>query len=328
MLTTDTDAHSFYIGQDSRSVKRLYGCRGGALEQTDTKIRWGVEQRLEFIEFRLFWDGELNRSDITRRFGVSVPQASADLALYREQAPHNIRYDGSLKRYLAARDFKPIFSRPNADRYLVQLKAMADGVIDMQDTWIGYCPAAEAMPVPARRVDPAILKGLVGAIRTGDAIDILHRSMNERRPEKMWRAITPHAFAHDGLRWHVRAFCHIDRIFKDFVLSRCIAVGGLKPPEAKPQDDVDWNAYLEVVLEPNPALTERQRRTIAFDYDMPKGRAVVKVRRALLYYFNKRLRLDESRSRDDPAYAPIVVANQEEFMEAIPAIRSDTDLLT
>lgn len=298
------------------------------MERTDTKMRWGVEQRLEFIEFRLFWDGELNRSDIRRRFGVSVPQASADLALYREQAPHNIRYDGSLKRYLATDDFKPVFFKPNPDRYLVQLKALADSVIDVQETWIGYCPAAESMPVPVRRVDPAILKGLIAAIRIGCAIDIHHRSMNPRRPEKMWRTITPHAFAHDGLRWHVRAFCHIDRIFKDFVLSRCIAVGSLKAAEAKAQDDKDWNTYLDVVLEPNPLLTERQRRTIALDYDMPKGRAVVKVRRALLYYFNKRLRLDESKSRDDPAYAPIVVANDEEFMKAMPPVRSDTDLLT
>lgn len=298
------------------------------MEQTDTKMRWGVEQRLEFIEFRLFWDGELNRSDITRRFGLSVPQASADLALYREQAPHNIRYDGSLKRYLAADDFKPVFFKPNPDRYLVQLKALADGVIDMRDTWIGYCPAPESMPVPVRRIDPAILKGLIGAIRTEQAIDIHHRSMNPRRPEKMWRTITPHAFAHDGLRWHVRAFCHIDKIFKDFVLSRCIAVGQFRPPIASLRDDHDWNTYLDVVLEPNPRLTERQRRTIAFDYDMPKGRTVVKVRRALLYYFSKRLRLDESKSRDDPAYAPIVVANHEEFMGAMPAIKSDTDLLT
>ena len=25
-------------------------------------LRWGVEQRLEFIEFRLFWEGGINRS--------------------------------------------------------------------------------------------------------------------------------------------------------------------------------------------------------------------------------------------------------------------------
>ena len=27
-------------------------------------MRWGVEQRLEFIEFRLLWEGGVNRSDI------------------------------------------------------------------------------------------------------------------------------------------------------------------------------------------------------------------------------------------------------------------------
>ena len=39
-------------------------------------MRWGVEKRLEFIEFRLFWEGGINRADIMERFGVSVPQAS------------------------------------------------------------------------------------------------------------------------------------------------------------------------------------------------------------------------------------------------------------
>ena len=44
-------------------------------------IRWGVEQRLEFIEFRLFWEGGINRGDIIEIFGVSVPQASKDLTM-------------------------------------------------------------------------------------------------------------------------------------------------------------------------------------------------------------------------------------------------------
>ena len=237
-------------------------------------------------------------------------------------------HDSSLKRYLATAEFKPRFLKPNADRYLVQLKAIADGVIALRDTWIGVCPVAEAMPIPHRRVDPLILKGLVGAVRAGRAVDIHHRSMNSARPETMWRRITPHAFGHDGLRWHVRAFCHIDRIFKDFVLSRCLAVGSFHEPEAKPSEDSEWFSFLDVVLEPNPTLSERQRRTIALDYDMPDGRVTVSVRRALLYYFNKRLRLDEAKLFDDPAIAPIVVANREEFMRALPANKSHSDLLT
>ena len=61
------------------------------MDQENTPdLRWGVEQRLEFIEFRLFWEGGVNRSDITRYFGVSVPQASKDLSQYQAIAPDNI----------------------------------------------------------------------------------------------------------------------------------------------------------------------------------------------------------------------------------------------
>ena len=61
-------------------------------------MRWGVEQRLEFIEFRLFWEGSINRADIVDFFGVSVPQASKDLTLYQERAPGNLEYDTRGKR--------------------------------------------------------------------------------------------------------------------------------------------------------------------------------------------------------------------------------------
>jgi hypothetical protein len=68
-----------------------------------SRRRWSSDQRIEFIEFRLFWEGRVNRSDITEKFGVSIPQASADLAHYREIAPNNMRYDGSAKQYLPSK---------------------------------------------------------------------------------------------------------------------------------------------------------------------------------------------------------------------------------
>src|ERR1700733_10530432 len=107
------------------------------VDKPAAKPRWGAEQRLEFIEFRLFWDGSVNRSDITERFGVSTPQASADLAQYRERAPENMRYDGSAKRYLPSDSFQPRLLRPNAERYLAQLRAVAEDVIAPLDTWMG-----------------------------------------------------------------------------------------------------------------------------------------------------------------------------------------------
>jgi hypothetical protein len=121
------------------------------VDKDTSRIRWGIEQRLDFIEFRLFWDGSLNRSDIIRRFGVSTPQASADLAQYRELAPENIDYDKSAKRYVATPNFRPRFE-PNAERYLAQLKALTENVISLDDTWFGVLPEIDVVPIPAGRV--------------------------------------------------------------------------------------------------------------------------------------------------------------------------------
>ena len=76
------------------------------MPEAATALKWGVEQRLEFIEFRLYWEGGVNRSDIIEAFGVSVPQASKDLTLYQERAPENAIYDKSAKRYVASASHK------------------------------------------------------------------------------------------------------------------------------------------------------------------------------------------------------------------------------
>ena len=45
-------------------------------------MRWGVEQRLELIEFRLFWEGHVTRSDLAVHVGGTVSHASMDLNRY------------------------------------------------------------------------------------------------------------------------------------------------------------------------------------------------------------------------------------------------------
>jgi hypothetical protein len=46
--------------------------RESVVSNDRSELRWGVEQRLEFIEFRLFWEGHVNRSDVMTQFGLSV----------------------------------------------------------------------------------------------------------------------------------------------------------------------------------------------------------------------------------------------------------------
>ena len=46
-------------------------------------MRHGARARLRYLDERAFWEGRVNRSDVMERFGVSVPQATADLAYCR-----------------------------------------------------------------------------------------------------------------------------------------------------------------------------------------------------------------------------------------------------
>src|ERR1700733_12182164 len=112
-----------------------------AMVLKETSVRRGVKERLEFIDFRLFWEGRINRSDIMERFDISTPQASKDLSLYESLAPGNLVYDVSAKRYLASSSFAPRLIEPNSDSFLIQLRNVADRTAPLEETWLGVAPA-------------------------------------------------------------------------------------------------------------------------------------------------------------------------------------------
>ena len=52
----------------------------------------------------------------------------------------------------------------------------------------------------------------------------------------------------------------------------------------------------DVVIEPDPRLSEQQKRLIALDYQMTNGQRTLKCRGALVMYLLQRLRLDNFQS--------------------------------
>ena len=75
-------------------------------------LPWGVKMRLEFIEFRLFWEERINRADLISVFNISIPQASADFSKYHKLFPGNMTYDMKGKFYYASPNFKPFIMKP------------------------------------------------------------------------------------------------------------------------------------------------------------------------------------------------------------------------
>ena len=134
------------------------------MDSDKSELRWRVAQRLEFIEFRLFWEGHVNRSDLMEQFGLSVNQASADLNRYIGFIPDNMVYDRSARTYVRGPNYVPHFLKPDASRYLAQLRSLADGIMDGDYTWIAELPSYDAAPTPARRVNPFILRSVVGEV--------------------------------------------------------------------------------------------------------------------------------------------------------------------
>ncbi|AVW90713.1 WYL domain-containing protein [Celeribacter baekdonensis] len=283
------------------------------MDSDKSELRWGVAQRLEFIEFRLFWEGHVNRSDLMEQFGLSVNQASADLNRYIGFVPDNMVYDKSARAYVRGPEYAPHFLKPDASRYLAQLRSLADGIMDSDDTWIAELPSYDAAPTPARGVNPVTLRSVVGAIRRAESIEVKYQSLS--RPEPTWRWIAPHAIGFDGFRWHARAFCKTDEVFKDFLLSRILKTRGVEASEVTDAADSDWQQHVTLEIGPHPELSENQKKVIALDYGMSGEKAQIKVRRALLYYALKRLGLDTDPGARKPQDQQIVLLNREAVHE-------------
>jgi predicted DNA-binding transcriptional regulator YafY len=270
-------------------------------------LRWGVEQKLQFIEFRLFWEGHVNRSDLIDKFGVSPNQASGDLNRYIALAPNNMVYDKSGKTYVRASAFKPLFLKPDATQFLSQVRSVAEGIITPEEAWIGNLPAFDATPAPARGIDPVVLRSIVTANKRHEAIEVLYQSMSAPDPE--WRWIAPHALAFDGFRWHARSFCEKSGEFRDFVISRILETRQTRAAQKPAVSDIAWEEMVELEVGPHPDLSPNQRRVIELDYGMENGRVTIPVRRALLYYALKRLGLDTDPSARKPQDQQIVLIN-------------------
>ncbi len=249
---------------------------------------WGQDRRLEFIEYRLRWAGRLNRSDITRFFGISVPQASLDLAAYSRRAPQNLDYDKRTRTYVLGDRFDPVFPATNHERYLNDLLRESDP--SQEDSFLGWHPVVACVPVPGRHVNCDVVATIVRAIRENQSLRVIYQSMT--RPEPSTRRLTPHALAHDGQRWHVRAYCHEHNEFRDFVITRILEAGPSEPDRPRGAEDRQWHHMLRLTLAPHPELAEGQRRAVELEYGMVSGTCQLECREALLFYVLRRLRLD------------------------------------
>jgi hypothetical protein len=287
----------------------------------DGKTRWGQERRLAFIDFRLQFERKLNRSDLSSFFGISVPQASQDLARYHSVAPENLRYDASAKVYVPGEHFDPKYGTEDAGPYLKDIQALATGVIRRDTSFIGWTPPVGVVPTLKRPLTSDLLATVLSAMRERRSLKINYQSMSRELPTT--RDISPHALGHDGFRWHIRAFCHRREGFADFVFGRVLETAPSDLAAVDPTRDTEWHTEVSLDLAPNPDLSAAQQAAIALDYGMDHGHVRVETRHALLFYLLKRLGLNKQGEFEKGAEQHIVLTNRAELAPFLRAGKAE-----
>ncbi len=246
-------------------------------------IKSGLRKRYEFIEFQLMWEGTIGRKLLTQKFGISPQQATLDLTSYLDLSPQNMIYDPRKRTYVAQQDFEPNFIKGEASEYLMHLEMLHHGYRGRDEIWPATPPKFDAVAVSARKTNPVTLKSVLVAIRNKQCIEVEYVSLSSRSEAP--RFLFPHAIASDGHRWHMRAFDSEKERYSDFVLSRIEAITFKDCVDSEVPEDECWSTYVNIGLKPDSALNERQQERLQIEYGMENGELLIKVRKAMLFYY-------------------------------------------
>ena len=231
-------------------------------------------ERLAYIDFRLYFLGEIGRPDLIDRFGVAPAGATRDLALYREIAPKNIEFDGSSKVYRIGKTFAPLFEHA-PQRVLSSLALNFGDGVNSAAAPLLPCESPTALSNP--KMD--VLAPICRAIHAKRPVAIRYHSMSSGKTQ---RVIVPFALVDTGLRWHVRAFDRKSGEFRDFVITRIETPSLLDEepkPHERPDNDIQWTRIVELDFVPHPRLARPE--IIRMDYTMEGGAIRMRVRAAV-----------------------------------------------
>lgn len=277
---------------------------------------WAQAWRLRFIDFRLRWEGRLNRKDLEEFFGISAQQATNDLAAYTAAGDHdNLRYEPKHKAFVGPPWFRPLFPSSASRYYLNELLSLHTEMHEPGNSFVSWRPPLASVPALGGRMDGDQLAALLRAIREHRVVNA--RVVDTERESVDFQLLSPHGLANDGRRWYVRAFRHSRKQFAQFNLAWIEELTVGEPSKVDFAEDMPWHTELQLHLVSAPNLTEPQRRAVVLDCGMSAdGHLHVVCKQAMLIQTLKALDLLEG---DTPQ---VHLANRSEIEPFISMERS------
>lgn len=260
-------------------------------------------ERLAYIDFSLYFLGELRRLELAEKFETGPSGATRDIALYRELAPQNCELDQSQKAYRPLATFNPLFKHSSRRVLTVLSQGFGEGLGDEPEPLV-RCDIPKPLTEPAVNVIAPISR----AIHRGLAIRLHYTSVESGRTEK---TLVPIALVDNGVRWHARAFDRDKQEFRDYVLTRMANPFVLEDSPATKDEtveqDAQWSRVINLELVPHP--DHPRPELVKMDYGMTDGVFSLKVRAANAGYMLQRWSVDcspnhELSPREFPLWLP------------------------
>jgi hypothetical protein len=256
--------------------------------------QWAAQERLRYIEKCAFWRGVVNRQDLMETYSLSAAQATSDLQKFQELSPGSLLYNLNKKRYEGAPAMVCKLHHPRIEEAMALVFGI--GGTPSALTRSGATPLSQSqsdfvagVELPVREAPPAVQRSVFLAVLNKMRVHIEYTSMTGKKPG--WRWIAPHAFGHNGYRWHVRAWCEQNQGFRDFVLSRIMAARFPTEMAVVPAVDTEWNQWVTLKIAPGKDLSLDMQQGVINDYNMKSGKMSLEVRKAMLKYTLRHLGL-------------------------------------
>lgn len=252
-------------------------------------------ERLAFIDFQLYFLGELRRNDLAERFGISSVVATRTIAEYLAVAPNNCKLDNKKKVYRPEPGFTPWHQHSVNQALATLTQGLA---LSFEHEKSSPLPSELSPELSMPKLE--ILAPISRAIHQGKVIKIRYVSTSSGETE---REAIPFALVNNRVRWHMRAYDRKNGKFIDLVLRRITSVSILEDEpigdHERATSDFEWNRIISLELVPHPKLEHPE--AILLDYDMPDGVLKVNVRAANVGYLMRLWAIDCSPDHSLPS---------------------------
>ncbi len=239
-------------------------------------------RRFAFIETRLFWGGGFTAQELGSAFGISRQSAQAVIDEYRTLHPNNLYLNRTTRRQEATSTFQSFYIRDGSGALLDYLRGQSLVVRYMSEEIWSDAPFTDADRLTRPRIPNDTVRRVITALYQKCPLSVVYQSKRHYTN----RVISPNQLVFADNRYHLRAYCHTDRNYFDFVLSRILSAQIGSPDEWVSGDrDNAWNSYETLYFAINPEIPTAMRAALSHDYMVcDNGIYEIKSQKALSFY--------------------------------------------